>query len=256
MIDLKNFFSKAMMVSSYVVIVSFYILFWLFTLYSSFKIFVIFPIIWLFSLFLNNIHRNSIHFIMMVFALIFLFCPGLLFIQKGLWLVIIFLLLLFFQPLCSYYLTYIKNKKSNTNLTVSEKTINILKWYINIVFLLGLVFMLFIYLTAEFKRDLIWLLTIIFFINWLPTFIMNQVIFFNKKMNSEKKFKLFVLWNYWYDLATIIIYLTIVFTSNVDWIWIWIAFMIWCPVVCYYIIKLMWIPFVSMFNNKKEKLTS
>lgn len=256
--NVKDFFSKVMIVSSYVVIVSFYILFWLFTLYSSFKIFVIFPIIWLFSLTLNNIHRNIIHFIMMVFALIFLFCPGLLFIQKGLWLVIIFLLLLFFQPLCSYYLTYIKNRKSNTNLTVSEKTINILKWYINIVFLLGLVFMLFIYLTAEFKRDLIWLLTIIFFINWLPTFIMNQIIFFNNKMNSEKKLKLFVLWNYWYDLATIIIFVTFAYFALQwdNWIWTWIAIVISIPVVCYYIIKLMWIPFISMFNNKKEKLTS
>lgn len=133
-----------------------------------------------------------------------------------------------------------------------------LKWYVNIVFLLGLSFMLFLYVTAEFKRDLIWLLTIIFFVNWLPTFIMNQVIFFNKKMNVEKKLKLFVLWNYWYDLTTIIAFVTFAYFALQwdNWIWTWIAFIISVPVICYYIIKLMWIPFISMFNNKKEELTS
>ena len=171
-------------------------------------------------------------------------------------LIIIFLLLLFFQPLCSYYLKYVKNKKSNTHLEISNKKLNILRRYVNIVFLLGLAFMLFIYLTAQFKRDLIPLLTIIFFVNLLPTFIMNQVIFFNNKMNSEKKLKLFVLWNYWYDLATIIIYLIMIFSTPIDWIWIWIAFAIAFPVLCYYIIKLMWITFIHMFKDKKEKLTS
>lgn len=168
--------------------------------------------------------------------------------------IILFLLLLFFQPLCSYYLTYQKDKKSNTNLEISNKKLNILKRYVNIVFLLALSFMLFIYLTSQFKRDLIWLFTIIFFINLLPTFIMNQVIFFNNKMNSEKKLKLFVLWNYWYDLATIIIYLIMIFSSPIDWIWIWIAFAIWFPIICYYIIKLMWITFIHMFDNKKKHL--
>lgn len=257
--NVKDFLSKAMLILSYVLIVWFYVLFWMFTAFSAFKIFVIFPIIWLFSLFLNHIHRNSIHFIMMVFALIFLFCPGILFIQHyWLFYIALFLLLLFLQPLCTYYLTYLKDKKSNTNLEISNKKVNMIKWYVNIVFLLGLSFMLFLYVTAEFKRDLIPLLTIIFFVNWLHTFIMNQVIFFNNKFNSEKKLKLFVLWNYWYDLTTIIAFVTFAYFALQwdNWIWIWIAFMISVPVICYYIIKLMWIPFISMFDNKKEKLIS